>query len=478
MNTSIIKNTLGIILRMYALLMLLPAIVALIYRESAIGFLIPFVLTLLLSFLLANKKADDGRIFAREGLVIVALAWILISAIGALPFVISGSIPHYIDAFFETVSGFTTTGSSVVPNVELMPRSDLFWRAFSHWIGGMGVLVFAFAILSLSNEHSMHIMRAEVPGITVGKLVPKTKSTARILYIIYLVLTLVQTAMLMLGGLNLYDALLHSFATAGTGGFSNYASSVGHFDSVYVEMVCSVFMLIFSINFSLFFLVLIGQPLQALKNRELRCFAIIVSSATLAIALGIWQTYGSFFTALRHAFFNVSSVISTTGFCTVDFNTWPEFTKWILLLLMFCGACAGSTGGGLKISRLMVLAKAAVCEIRHVAHPRSVNRVRLEGKVLSNDSVHDVLAFFLMYISLMLMFAFIISFDGFDIETTFTAALTCISNVGPGFGLVGPTGNFAIFSPLSKLALSFAMLLGRLEIYPLIVLLSRNTWKH
>ena len=477
MNTSIIKHTLGSILRIYALLMLLPVLVALIYGEKVIGFLIPFALTLLLSFLLANKKTAEGRLFAREGLVIVALAWILISAIGALPFVISGSIPLYIDAFFETVSGFTTTGSSVVTNVELMPRSDLFWRAFSHWIGGMGVLVFAFAILPLSNEHSMHIMRAEIPGPTVGKLVPRTKSTARILYIIYLVLTLVQTLLLMLGGLSLYDALLHSFATAGTGGFSSYAASVGHFDSVYVEMVCTVFMLIFSVNFSLFFLILIGQPLQALKNRELRCFAIIVSSATLAIALGIWQMYGNFFTALRHAFFNVSSVISTTGFCTVDFNTWPEFTKWILLLLMFCGACAGSTGGGLKISRLMVLAKAAVCEIRHVAHPRSVNRVRLEGKVLSNDSVHDVLAFFLMYIALMLMFAFIISFDGFGIETTFTAALTCISNVGPGLGLVGPTGSFAIFSPLSKLALSFAMLLGRLEIYPLIVLLSRNTWK-
>ena len=474
MNLAIIRSTLGSILRVFSCLLLLPAAVGLIYGETVLNFIIPAILAFLLSALLGRKKPLERGLFAREGFVIVALAWISISLIGALPFVISGSIPNYIDAFFETVSGFTTTGSSVVPNVEIMPRADLFWRAFSHWIGGMGVLVFAFAILPLSNEHSMHIMRAEVPGPTVGKLVPRTKSTARILYIIYLVLTLLQTILLMFGGLSLYDSLLHAFATAGTGGFSNYAASIGHFDSVYVEMVCSAFMLIFSINFSLFFLVLIGRPLQAAKNEELRYFLLLVTLATVSIALGINKMYGSFFTALRHALFSVSSVISTTGFCTVDFNTWPEFTKWILLLLMFCGACAGSPGGGLKISRLLVLAKAAVCEIRHISHPRSVNRVRLEGKTLSDDNIHDILVFFLMYICLMLFSAFLISFDGFNIETTFTAALTCISNVGPGLGLVGPTGNFAVFSPFSKLVLSFAMLLGRLEIFPLIILFSKN----
>ena len=477
MNSAIIRSTLGSILRVFSCLMLLPAAVGLIYSENVLSFIITAALTLLLSALLGRKKPFERRLFAREGFVIVALAWILISALGALPFVISGSIPNYIDAFFETVSGFTTTGSSVVPNVELMPRSDLFWRAFSHWIGGMGVLVFAFAILPLGNEHSMHIMRAEVPGPTVGKLVPRTKMTARILYIIYLVLTLVQTVFLMLGGLSLFDALLHSFATAGTGGFSSYAASIAHFDSVYVEMVCAVFMFIFSINFSLFFLILIGRPLQALVNEELRCFACIVAAATLVIAIGISEMYGGFLTGLRHAFFNVTSIISTTGFCTVDFNTWPEFTKWIIILLMFIGACAGSTGGGLKISRLIVLAKASSCELRRIARPRSVNRVRLEGKTLDDNSVHDILVFFLMYISLLLLSAFLISFDGFDIATTFTAALTCISNVGPGLDLVGPTGNFAIFSPFSKLVLSFAMLLGRLEIFPLIVLLSKSTWK-
>ncbi|MBQ7895197.1 MAG: TrkH family potassium uptake protein [Oscillospiraceae bacterium] len=477
MNFAIIRCNLGLILRIFALLMLLPVAVGLIYGENILNFVLTIAATLLVSLLLSHSKPKNRRLFAKEGFVIVAIAWILISALGALPFVISGSIPNYIDAFFETVSGFTTTGSSVVSDIELMPRSDLFWRCFTHWIGGMGVLVFAFAIMPLSSEHSMHLMRAEVPGPTVAKLVPRTKSTARILYIIYLVLTLVQTVLLMLGGLSLYDALLHSFATAGTGGFSTYSASIAHFDSVYVEMVCSVFMLIFSVNFGLYFLVLIGRPLQAIKNEELRWFGSIVVGTTLAIAVGISGMFDSFPTALRHAFFNVCSIISTTGFCTVDFNLWPEFTKWLLILLMFCGACAGSTGGGLKVSRIAVLLKCAVCEVRETARPRSINRVRLDGKALENNSVHGILVFFLLYICLFLLFAFIISFDGFDVTTTFTAALTCISNVGPGLSLVGPTGNFAIFSPLSKLALSFAMLFGRLEIYPLIVLLSRSTWR-
>ena len=467
MNSAIIRRTLGNILMVLAVLMLLPLAVGLIYGENILNFAVTICLTAVSGFLLSLAKPVNRQLFAREGFIIVGLAWILISALGAVPFVISGSIPNYIDAFFETVSGFTTTGSSVLSNVELLPKADLFWRSFTHWIGGMGVLVFAFAIMPLSGEHSMHIMRAEVPGPTVGKLVPRVRKTARILYIIYFILTLVQTGFLMFGGLSFYDALLHAFATAGTGGFSTYSASVGHFNSSYVEMVCAVFMFIFSINFSLFFLVLIGRPLQAIKNEELRWFVLIVSGASLTIALGIRDMYGSFLTALRHAFFNVASITSTTGFCTVDFNTWPEFTKWIIILLMFCGACAGSTGGGLKVSRVAILLKSAACEVRQTLHPRSVNRVRIDGKPLSDSSVHTVLVFFVLYICLFLLFAFIVSFDGFDVTTTFTAALTCISNVGPGLNLVGPTGNFSIFSPLSKIILSFAMLLGRLEIYPL-----------
>ncbi len=477
MNFAIICRTLSNILLILSALMLLPLAVGLIYGENILNFAITIALTAGIGFVLSLAKPVSRSLFAREGFIIVGLAWILISALGALPFVISGSIPNYIDAFFETVSGFTTTGASIISNVELLPRAELFWRSFTHWLGGMGVLVFAFAILPLSGDHSMHIMRAEVPGPTVGKLVPRTRKTARILYAIYLVLTLVQTVFLMFGGLSLYDALLHAFATAGTGGFSNYAASVGHFDSAYVEMVCAVFMFIFSINFNLYFLILIGRPLQALKNEELRWFGIIVAGATLAIACGIREMYGSFLTALRHAFFNAASIISTTGFCTVDFNTWPEFAKWLIILLMFCGACAGSTGGGLKVSRIAILLKAAICEIRHTVRPRSVNRVRMDGKPVSDQSIHTVLVFFVLYICLLLLSAFIISFDGLDVTTTFTAALTCISNVGPGLGMVGPAGNFAVFSPLSKLVLSMAMLFGRLEIYPLIILFARSTWK-
>ncbi len=477
MNMPLICRAVGKILLVLAILMLIPLAVGLLYGENILHFVITAALTALLGLLLCIPRPKSRDLFAREGFVIVGLVWILISALGALPFVISGSIPNYIDAFFEIVSGFTTTGSTVLAQPELLPRSDLFWRSFSHWIGGMGVLVFVLAILPLSNEHSMHMMRAEVPGPSVGKLVPHVKKTARILYVIYLVLTIVQVIFLLFGGLSLYDAVLHAFATAGTGGFSTYSSSIGYYDSAYVEMVCAVFMFIFATNFNLYFFVLIGKPMQALKNEEFRWYGLIVLGTTLLIALGIAERYGSMLTALRHAFFNVSSVISTTGFCTVDFNTWPEFTKWILILLMFCGASAGSTGGGLKVSRVAIVLKAAICEMRKTVRPRSVNRVRLDGRVMTDESVHTVLVFFVLYICLFLVFAFIVSFDGFDITTTFTSALTCISNVGPGLGLVGPTGNFSIFSPLSKLALSFAMLLGRLEIYPLLLLLTRNTWK-
>ena len=476
MNTAIIRNTLGQILRAMSLFLLIPLLVGIIYGENVLHFAVTAALCLFVSLLFSRSKAKNPRLFAREGFIIVALAWIMISALGALPFVISGSIPNYIDAFFETVSGFTTTGSSILSDIEAMPKADLFWRSFTHWIGGMGVLVFAFAILPLSGEHSMHIMRAEVPGPTVAKLLPRTRSTARILYVIYLVLTLVETVLLLFGGMSLYDALLHAFATAGTGGFSTYSDSIAHFDSLYIEMVCSVFMLIFSVNFNLYFLILIGRPLLAAKNEEFRWFIGIVAAATLALAFGLRSDYG-FLTGLRHAFFNVSSIISTTGFCTVDFNLWPEFGKWILVLLMFCGACAGSTGGGLKVSRIVMLLKCAVSEVRHTARPRSINRVRLDGKALADDDMRSVLVFFMLYIGLFLFSAFVVSFDGYDMSTTFTAALSCISNIGPGLGQVGPAGNFAIFSPVSKLVLSFAMLLGRLEIYPIIVLLSKATWK-
>ena len=323
----------------------------------------------------------------------------------------------------------------------------------------------------------MHIMSAEVPGPTVGKLVPRARKTASILYLIYVVMTVIETVMLKCGGMSFYDALLHSFATAGTGGFSTRAASIGAFNSLYVEMVTATFMILFGMNFNLYFLLLLGRFKDVVKNEELHWYLGIIAAAVLAIALGITKMYGGFAVALRHAYFNVATVISTTGFCTVDFSTWPEYCKWILVLLMFTGACAGSTGGGLKISRVAILAKSSRAEVRQTVHPRSICRIQLDGRRVDAGVVRAVSVFFVMYVSLLLFITFIISFDNYDLETNFTATLSCMSNIGPGMSLVGPTGSFSIFSPLSKIVLSFAMLLGRLELYPILVLFSARTWK-
>ncbi len=478
MNYRMIFRVLGMILLCLSALMLLPLVAGLCYGENVLNFVYTIGISGALGGLLYCSRPVSTRLFARDGFAIVGLGWILISLLGALPFVFSGSIPNYIDALFETVSGFTTTGSTILSDVEALPRADLFWRCFTHWIGGMGVLVFIMAVLPMSGEHSMHIMRAEVPGPTVGKLVPRAKKTASILYLIYVAMTAVETVLLLLGGMDLYDALLHSFATAGTGGFSTRTASIGAFDSLYVEMVTATFMLLFGINFNLYFLLLMGRVKDVLKNEELHWYLGIISISVLALALGISRMYGSFGTALRHAYFNVTSIISTTGFGTEDFNLWPEFCKWILVLLMFTGACAGSTGGGLKISRIAILFKTALAELRQMIRPRNVSQVQLDGRKVDAGAVKAVSTFFVLYIFLLLFFTFIVSFDNYDIGTNFTATLSCISNVGPGMSLVGPTGNFDIFSGFSKLALSLAMLFGRLEIFPILVLFSRRTWRN
>lgn len=477
MNYRMICRVLGFIMLCLAALLLLPLTAGLCYGQNVLNFVITIGIAAALGFLLTRARPKNGGLFARDGFVIVGLGWIMMSLVGALPFVLSGSIPNYIDAVFETVSGFTTTGASVVLNVEQMPRGDLFWRLFTHWIGGMGVLVFVLAVLPMSGEHSMHIMRAEVPGPTVGKLVPRARKTASILYLIYVVMTVIETVMLKCGGMSFYDALLHSFATAGTGGFSTRAASIGAFNSLYVEMVTATFMILFGMNFNLYFLLLLGRFKAVVKNEELHWYLGIIAAAVLAIALGITKMYGGFAVALRHAYFNVATVISTTGFCTVDFSTWPEYCKWILVLLMFTGACAGSTGGGLKISRVAILAKSSRAEVRQTVHPRSICRIQLDGRRVDAGVVRAVSVFFVMYVSLLLFITFIISFDNYDLETNFTATLSCMSNIGPGMSLVGPTGSFSIFSPLSKIVLSFAMLLGRLELYPILVLFSARTWK-
>ena len=480
MNYRMIGRVLGLILLIYAALMLLPLIAGLCFRESPLPFLgtmaaaaVPGGLLLLLS------KPEKGSLVARDGFVIVGLGWILISLIGALPFVLSGSMPHYIDALFETVSGLTTTGATVLSNFDGMPRGVMFWRVFTHWIGGMGVLVFLMAVLPMSGEHSMHIMRAEVPGPTVGKLVPRVRHTARILYMIYIALTLIEALVLLMMGMSFYDALLHAFSTAGTGGFSTMSNSISGFRSQAIETVLGVFMILFGLNFNLYYLILIGSVGKALKNEELRDFLLLIAASVLVIACSLWREAGySFRYALHDAFFNVTTVISTTGFGTSDFTRWPEICKWVLILLMFCGGCAGSTGGGIKLSRLMILFKSVLADLRHISRPRNVVRVQLDGQRVEGETIRATYTFVSLYVVLLIVFSLLLSLDGKDIATCFTASLSCLSNVGPGMTpIIGPAGNFAFFTVRSKLLLSLAMLLGRLEIYPILVLLMPRTWR-
>ena len=478
MNSRMICRVLGLILLCLAALLLLPLLVGLCFGEPVWNFLWTALLAAALGFLLTRFRPKNNNLFAREGFVIVGLGWILLSLLGALPFVLSGSIPHYGDALFETCSGLSTTGATILTDVEAMPRGDLFWRSFTHWIGGMGVLVFLLAVLPMSGEHSMHIMRAEVPGPSVGKLVPRVRKTATILYLLYIALTVLETVLLLCGGMSLYEALLHAFATAGTGGFSTRAASIGAFNSLYVELVTGVFMLLFGVNFNLYFLLLIGRWRDALKSEELPWYLGIILCSVLSLALGIRKLYGGTGLALRHAFFNTAAILSTTGFGTVDFTDWPTWCQAILVLLMFCGGCAGSTGGGIKLSRLLILGKSVLAEIRQMISPRSVNRIQMDGRRLEPGTVKATSVFFVLYMGLLLGFSLLVSLDDVDLVTAFTAALSCLSNIGPGMTkVIGPSGSFAFFSLRTKLLLSLAMLLGRLEIYPLLVLISPKTWK-
>ena len=461
---------LGQSLKVEAALMLLPLIVAGLCAEPLRPFIAGIAITLAAGIAFSVRKPENSTIYAKDGFVAVSLVWIAMSLFGALPFVISGDIPKYIDALFETVSGFTTTGATVISDVESCYRSCLFWRSFTHWIGGLGVLVFMMAILPMSGEHSMHIMRAEVPGPVVGKLVPKASDTAKILYIIYASLTLAETAILCMEGLSFFDALMHAFGTAGTGGFSTKNASLAAFNSAGVEMTVAVFLVIFGINFNLYYFLSVGKIKNAVKSEELYVYLAVIIVSTLAIAAGIHGKYGDIPTSLRHAFFNVSSIISTAGFGTEDYTMWPQYTQIILVLLMFCGACAGSTGGGVKISRIIILFKNTVVEVAGMISPRRVRHVRVDGRTVPEKVVGTVCAFFFVYIFALLICTLVVSLDGYDFATSFTASLSCISNVGPGLSMVGPKGNYAIFSDLSKLTMIITMLLGRLEIYPIIIL--------
>lgn len=478
MNYRMILKILGFALLTEAVLMLASLGVGLYYGDSVRGFLITVALLAATGGGLAFIKPRSRDMYAREGFVTVSMSWVLLSAFGALPFIIEGAIPNYIDALFETVSGFTTTGASILTDVEAMPKSLLFWRSFTHWVGGMGVLVFMMAVLPLADNRNMHLLRAEVPGPVVGKLVPRAKDTALILYGIYVALTIMQTVLLLFGGMSLFDALVHSFGTVGTGGFSTKANSVAYYDSAYIDIVISVFMLLCSINFNLYFFILLRNIRPVFKNEELRFFLLVVTAAVLIIAADISHLYGGFGRALRYSLFQVGTVVSTTGYATADFNQWPELSRMLLVILMFMGACAGSTGGGIKASRILILLRSSLCEIRRMLHPRSVNLVKLEGKTVSDEVTRNTQVFFILYMFIIAVSVLLVTaIDQMDFTTNVTSVIACIGNIGPGLGAVGPMGSFAGFSAASKLILTFNMLLGRLELFPILMLFAPATWK-
>lgn len=478
MNNRLIVFLVGKILMVESAFMVPALVVSLIYKEDeTFVFLASIGATLLMGFVMSKVKVRKKKLSARDGMLIVSISWILVSAFGALPAYLSGSIPHFIDALFESISGFTTTGSTILTDVEVLPKSILFWRSLTHWFGGMGVLVFALLLLPSMSGQTQQLMRAESPGPAPSKLVPKIKDTAKILYGIYAAMTGIVIVALVLAGMPLYDAIIHAVGAAGTGGFSCKNLSVAYYDSPVIDVIISIAMLSFGINFSIYFLLLKRKWREVKKNEELKVFLCCVLAAFLLITLDIAKQVGGILPALRYALFQVATIVSTTGYATADFNLWPTFSKMILLGLMFVGSCAGSTAGGFKQIRLVVMLKALGRSVRQVSHPRSVISLKTEGKTMDNSAVMNIGIFCVFYFLLIGGAALLVSLDNYDAETSFTAALATVSNIGPGIGMVGPMGNFSIFSDFSKLVLCFCMLAGRLEIFPLLVLLQKATWK-
>ncbi len=477
MSRAAITFIIGWILRVEAAFLLLPAAVAVLYREQAgWAFAASIALCMGVSLPLVWMGRQKKIFHAREGMAAVALGWIVMSIFGALPFLFSGVIHNPVDALFETVSGFTTTGASILPSVEELPRCILFWRSFTHWIGGMGVLVFLLSVVRLAGGSHMNLMRAESPGPSVSKLAPKVQSTAKILYGIYLAMTVVEVILLLAGGMPLFDALTTSFGTAGTGGFGIKNSSIGGY-SPYIQYVVTIFMVLFGVNFSVYFLLLIRKVRQAFHIEELWWYLGIIAGTTAVIAWNIRQLYATGEEAVRHAAFQVASIITTTGFATTDFNAWPELSRTLLVLLMFIGACAGSTGGGIKVSRLLILGKGVSLECRRYLHPREVRVMRMDGRNLEPGVVRSAHVFLFAYLLIFALSVLAISVDNFDLITNFTAVTATFNNIGPGLELAGPTQNFSLFSNFSKLVLTFDMLAGRLEIFPVLMLLLPKTWR-
>lgn len=477
MNGSIVRFILGNIIKIEGVLLLLPCMVSAIYAEhEGFYYLIPSLFCIALGFLMTMRKPSNTVFYLKEGCVCTALSWIVLSIFGALPFFLSGEIPSFTDALFETVSGFTTTGASILSDVEALSHTALFWRSFTHWIGGMGVLVFLLAIIPMTGGSHMNLMRAESPGPSVGKLVPKVKTTARILYLIYLGMTVVEIIFLLAGKMPLFDAITTSFGTAGTGGFGIKNDSITSY-SPYLQWVITIFMILFGVNFNFYYLLLFRQLKKALSMEEVRYYFAIIFTSSAIIFLNLLHTATGIFKALTDTCFQVASIITTTGFSTVDFDQWPAACQTILVMLMFIGACAGSTGGGIKVSRFVIWVKTLLKELGSYIHPKSIRKIKFEGKAVEHEVLRATNVYFITFILVFSASVFAISFDEFDLVTNFTAIAATINNIGPGLSMVGPTCNFSMFSSFSKYIMIFDMLAGRLELFPLLILFHPILWK-
>lgn len=477
MNIRFIVYILGWILNFQGLFLLVPSVLSVFLKERVgYAYLISSLICLLVGFVLTRWKPKSKSFYAKEGFVTVATGWIVLSISGALPFLISGEIPSIFNALFETISGYTTTGATILTDVEAMSKCGLFWRAFTHWIGGMGVLVFVLSIVPLAGGNNMHMMRAESTGPSVGKLVPRVKTTAFILYAIYTALTLLECILLLFAGMNLFDAVTTSFSTAGTGGFGNLNTSMAGY-SMAIQNIVGIFMVLFGVNFSVYFLILVKKPKQAFMCEEARVYFAIIFIATLIIGINIRESFSSIWVAFQQAFFQVGAIITTTGFATCDFNLWPTLSKTILVMLMFVGACAGSTGGGIKVSRFVIAFKNVKNEIGTFIHPKSIRNIRFEGKKVNGDLVRSINTYLVIYMVIFVVSWLIISLENYSFETSFTAIAAILNNVGPGLDAVGPVENFSHFNPFSKCVLMFDMLAGRLELMPMLILFTPSIWK-
>ncbi len=478
MNKRLIIKNLSKLMTAEAFLMLLPALVSVIYKEYRIAIIFTLTAAVIFALFLPLSLVipRGNKIYAKEGFAIVALAWITWSLAGAVPFYISGVIPNYIDCFFETVSGLTTTGATILTEITSLPKGILFWRSFTHWIGGMGVLVFVMAVVRLS-ENSMNLMRAEVPGPTVGKLVPRGGKSAKILYGMYLALTLLEIVFLLLGKMPLFDSINHAFSTAGTGGFSIKNESIAYYNSAYIDGVITVFMFLFGVNFNIYYFIILKNLRAAFKDEELKVYFAVVACFTLIISFNILPLYKGFGEAFRYASFQVCSVISTTGFITYDFTLWPQLSQMLLLFLMITGACAGSTGGGIKIIRVVMLSKMIKTECKNLLNPREVHQIKINGKAVQPAVVRGSATFFIIYFAVLVSSVFAISAFNVDLVTNLSSVMTCIGNVGPGLGkIVGPVGNFSTLPEFVKIVLCADMLFGRLEFFPIIMIFSPRLW--